>query len=375
MKNRIVAFAIVAALAVAGGALIVHRERATGALPPPAAAPVPVRVDAVREGAVAEAVRTVALVQAETATTVAAQAAGALVEVRRREGDRVERGDLLARIDARTLDDAVESARARQAAAAEELRRQEAVFARDERLFAGQAISRQALDASRAQLEAARAGQVAAQRALDTARTARAYADVVAPYRGVVTARLVEPGDLAAPGKPLFTIHAPGPVKLISKLSQTSLASVAAGGPVSFTEGAREVRGKVARVFPALDASRLGSVETVLPEAPFGLSPGAIVAASYEARPVAGLVVPTLSLLDGIEETLVIRVRDGRAEPVPVAVLARGAREAAVRGALAAGDLVVTGLPSELMALTAGTSLRAAPRAAAAVAAQGEGRP
>ncbi len=375
MNHRIVAVAIGAALAVSGGALIVHRERAIGALPPPAAAPVPVRVDAVREGAVAEAVRTVALVQAETATTIAAQAAGVLVEVRRREGDRVERGDVLARIDARTLDDSVESARARQAAAAEELRRQEAVFARDERLFVGQAMSRQALDASRAQLEAARAAGIAAQRTLDTARTARAYADVMAPYRGVVTARLVEPGDLAALGKPLFTIHAPGPVKLLSKLSQASLASVAAGGPVTFTEGAREVRGKVARVYPALDASRLGSVETLLPEAPFGLSPGAVVAASYEARPVAGLVVPTLSLLDGLEETLVVRMRDGRAEPVPVAVLARGAREAAVRGALAAGDLVVTGLPSELMALTAGTPLRAVPGAAAAVAAQGEGRP
>ncbi len=375
MKSRIVAIAIGAALAVSGAALIVHRQRAIAALPPPAAARVPVRVEAVREGAVAEAVHTVALVQAESATTVAAQAAGVLVEVRRREGDRVERGDLLARIDARTLEDAVESARARQGAAAEELRRQEAVFARDERLFAGQAVSRQALDASRAQLEAARAAQVAAQRALDTSRTARAYADVVAPYRGIVTARLVEPGDLAAPGKPLFTIHAPGPVRVLSKLSQASLASVAAGGTVTFTDGAREVRGKVARVFPALDASRLGSVETLLAEAPFGLSPGAVVAASYEARPVAGRVVPILSLLDGIEETLVIRVRDGRAEPVPVAVLARGAREAAVRGPLAAGDLVVTGLPSELMALTAGTPLRATPRAAAVIAAREEGRP
>lgn len=359
MRDRVIAVIVVVALAAAGAALIVHRKRALRSLAPPAAAPVPVRVVAVREGTVAEAIRTVALVQAETASTVAAQNAGTVMEVRRREGDRVERGDLLARIDARTLEDTLESARARDRAAEEDLRRQEAVFARDERLFAGQAISRQAFETSRAQLESARAAAVAARRGVATAHTARAYADVISPYRGVVTARLVEPGDIAAPGKSLFTIQAPGSVKLLSKLSQVSLAAVAPGARVVFADRSGVVNGRVTRVYPALDGSRLGTVETVLPEAPFGLSPGAVVPATYEARAVAGLVVPTLALLDGLSETLVIRVRDGRAEPVPITVLSRGAHEAAVRGSLQRGDVLVTGVPSELMALTAGTPLRA----------------
>lgn len=360
MSKRVVAVVIVALLVVGGAATIVKRKRALRGLVPPVVTPLPVRVERVREGSVAEAVRTVALVQAETAATVAAQVNGVLLEVRRREGDRVERGDLLARIDPRTFDDALASARARQAAAAEDLARLEAVFRRDQALFAGQAISRQAFDASKAQLEGARAADVAARRAVDTARTTRAYADVVAPYRGVVTARLVEPGDLAAPGKPLFALLAPGPVKLVSKLSQTSLAALAPGTSVVFSSGSLLARGQVTRVYPALDAARLGSVETVLPAAPFALPPGAIVAATYDARPVGGLVVPTLALLEGLTETLVVRVRDGRADPVPVTVAARGAREVVVRGPLAPGEAVVTGLPSELMALTAGTPVRAA---------------
>ena len=371
MKKIVVAAIVLAAFA-AGAGLIVARKRALAHLTPPPAVSVPVNVAAVREGAVAEGVRTVALVQAETATTVAAQVGGTLVAVLRREGDRVARGDLLARIDPRTLDDAAEAARARLAAASEERARQEAVRGRDEALFAGRAISRQALDASRAQLEGARAAEIAARRALETARTARSYAEVVAPYAGVVTGRMVEPGDLATPGKPLVSLQAAGRARLLSKLSQSALAGIAPGAAVTFVSGGRSATGRVTRVHPALDAARLGGVETVLPEVPFGLPPGAVVGATYAVRPVSGFVVPTLALLEGLDEVLVVRVKDGRAEPVSVTVAARGGRQVVVAGALAAGDLVVTGLPSELMALTAGTSVRAIQPATAAIAREGQ---
>ncbi len=370
--KKIIAIIVVIALGGAGVALIMKRRRELASLVPPAAVALPVTAVAVREGTVGEAVRTVALVQAETATTVAAQVGGTLVAVLRREGDRVARGDVLARIDPRTLEDAAVAARARLAAATEELARQEAVARRDETLFTGKAISRQALEATRAQLEGARAAEVAAQRALETARTARSYADVVAPYAGVIATRLVEPGDLAVPGKPLFALQAAGKARLLSKLSQSSLAGIAPGATVTFSSGGGTVAGRVTRIYPALDAARLGSVETVLPEAPFKLPPGAVVAATYDVRPVHGLVVPGLALLEGLDETLVVRVKEGHAEPVPVAVAAHGSGEAVVTGALAGGDLVVVGLPSELMALTAGTPLRAAPTASSAVAREGQ---
>ena len=52
-----------------------------------------------------------------------------------------------------------------------------------------------------------------------------------------------------------------------------------------------------------------------------------------------------------------MRVKDGKAQPVRVVVAGGDGREKTVKGDLAAGDLLVTGLPSELMALTAGTSV------------------
>ena len=362
MLKKIAAVVLALARVALGARAIAHKRQAIAALPPPERPPVPVATALVRDGAVASELRTVALILSERSSTVAAQVPGALLEVRRREGDRVERGQLLARIDARVLQDAVESARARLAAADEDLSKQQAIFARDSALFESHDIARQALDVGKAQLEASKAAQKVARQALESAQIARSYADVVAPFGGVIAARLVEPGDLAAPGKPLFTLQVAGPVRLQSRLSQDLLGRLQPGAEVVVSSEARTLAAKVTRVFPSLDNSRLGVVETELPASPFGLPPGSTVAASYASAPSSGLVVPAAALLQGLNETLVVRVRDGHTEPVPVVVSRRGASDASVVGNLAPGDRVVVGPPSELMALTSGVRVLAAQR-------------
>jgi RND family efflux transporter MFP subunit len=293
---------------------------------------------------------------------VAAQVPGVILEMRWREGDRVTKGQGMALIDPRILDDAVQAAQARLTAAEEDYGKQKAIFARDKALLEGGAIAQQAFDISKAQLAGAEAARVAADKALESAQVIRSYASVSAPYAGVVTARLAEPGDLAFPGKPLYTIQIPGPVKLLSKLAQDQLAQLRVGGEVTFGNGAATAVGKTSRIYPALDAAHLGSVETVLPRAPFDLPPGATLSARYAAAPAQGLVVPNEALLQGIEKTLVVKVENNTARPVLVTVLRRGddgAVVAPVAGELKAGDTVVVGLPSELMALTAGTPVAA----------------
>lgn len=359
--KKVLGLVLVVVIVAAGAFALRHRKQRLARLSPPEAAAVPVDAVAVKKGTVAASLKTVALVQSATSATVSAQVAGALLEVRFREGDAVRKGDVMARVDARVLEDAVASAEARLAAARQERTRLEGVVSRDTVLVENDALSKQAFEASQAQLAAAKAGEVAAERALGSARTMRSFADVPAPWSGVVRTRLAEPGDLVAPGRPIYAVQVAGPVEVVSKLSQESLALLSPGGRVVFANGKETREARVTRVHPALDASHLGTVETELPSAPFGLAPGATVAAIYAAAPSPeGLVVPAAALLEGTAETLVVRVKDGKAEPVRVVVTAGDGREAAVIGELAAGDLVVTGLPSELMALTAGTPV--APR-------------
>jgi RND family efflux transporter MFP subunit len=362
MTKRVLTIVFAVIVVVVLAMAVVHRKRQLAHLAPPANPPTPVSTAPVRDGQASTSVETVALVQSETAATVAAQVPGAILEMRWREGDRVTRGQVMALIDPRTLDDGVQAAQARLAAAEEDYGKQKAIFARDTALLHGGAIAQQAFDISKAQLAGAEAARVTADKAVQSAKVVRSYASVSAPYAGVVAARLAEPGDLAFPGKPLYTLQIPGPVKLLSKLAQDQLAQLRVGDAVTFGSGALTVAAKTTRIYPALDAAHLGSVETVLPHAPFDLPPGATVAARYAAASAHGLVVPNEALLQGIDTTLVVKVENGKARPVPVTVLRRGDDGAVVApraGDLKAGDTVVVGLPSELMALTAGTPLAA----------------
>ena len=347
-------------LLLLGGGLIARRKLQLRNLEAPAPRAIPVRTAKVVDGALAGSLETVALIQSDQSGTVGAQVAGSVLEVRVREGDAVTKGQVLALIDSRTLQDGVEAADARSRAAKEDLAKQEAIFRRDQALLQAGAIAQQAFDISRAQLEGVRAAATGAERATQSARTALGYARVIAPYGGIVRSRLVEPGDLAMPGKPLFALQVPGPVRLLSKLSQEDLGRVVVGGEATFSNGAEQLKGRITRIYPALDASRLGSVETAMNSAPFGLLPGATLHPRYHARPAQGLLVPSEALLQGLSETLVVRVKNGQADPVPVTVLSRGGAQASVAGPLRAGDEVIVALPSELMALTKGTPIQPA---------------
>lgn len=357
MRKRLPS-AVIVVIVIAAAAVIISRKRSElRNLPSPAQPALPVVTALVSNGSATDVISATALVRADSAATVSAQTAGTILEMRVREGDRVRAGELLARIDARPLDDAVDTATARLTAAKRASSVQQAVFDRDSVLRQGGAISQQAFDASEAQLESARATAVAAERARNTALVQRGFAEVRAPYSGVVTGRMAEAGDFAAPGKPLLTIERPGAVRLISKLSQDVLQRIRSGAPVTFTWDGQMIPATVSRIYPALDSSSLGSVETVLTASPFALPNGSSLHADYAATPHAGLTVPNEALLDGLEGALVVRVVDGRTEPTPVHVIARGARESVLNGGVAIGDTVIVGLPSELMALTKGTAV------------------
>lgn len=357
MSKRAVIVVLLIVVLVGGVVLVARKKREIAALPAPAQVAIPVESARVVAGSVSDGVSTAALVRADSTATVAAQVGGAVLEMRLREGDTVRAGEVVARIDGRALADAAESARARVAAARQAMVTQEAIFARDEELLDGGAIAQQAFEVSRAQLEAARAGLVSAERGASTAEVQLAYASVTAPFSGTITARLAEPGDLAAPGRALYTLQRPGRVRVVSKLSQEALSRLRPGARARFSWGGQSVDATISRIFPALDATFLGSVECDLPAAPFGLPNGATLHAEYDSPASSGLVVPAGAILDGLNGSLVVRIADGKADPVPVRVVTRGESTVVIEGEVEAGDELVVGLPSELMLLTKGTPL------------------
>lgn len=363
-----------AAVVVAAALLLVrvHRVREKDTAPLIAKVPVVVETAPVTRGAAGRTRHVLGTVVGADEASVAPRVMGQVVEVRMREGDAVRRGDVVAVLDARELEDDAAQAEAGLLAAREGLTAAETAdtaqrdtLARDERLHEARAISdeqwersRAVAAASSAHLEAARAQVEIADRRLDQARTRLTYCQLVAPVNGVVARRLADPGDLAVPGKPLLEIVRQERVRVRAQLPPEDLPDLAVGRKVTLSLDGTQVEAAISRVFPAMDPSHLATFEADLSHPPAGFVSGATVGVDVHLGSAEGLTVPTGALLESDSGTWVFKVADDAVHTVPVRVEARSPERAVVGGDLAAGDRVVVSRPSRLMTLADGVAVR-----------------
>ena len=149
------------------------------------------------------------LVEAVQQTTVGAQIAGRVVEVKVDAGQSVTKGEVLMRIDAREAEEAARAAAAQYANA-------KLNYERTKSLVAQKFMSAAALDTAKADYDAATANRAAAG-------ASESHATIVSPLTGIVARRHAELGDMATPGKPLFTIYEPGGLRVTASIPQYRL--------------------------------------------------------------------------------------------------------------------------------------------------------
>ncbi|WP_037473159.1 efflux RND transporter periplasmic adaptor subunit [Simplicispira psychrophila] len=170
------------------------------------------------------------VVEAVRQTTLAAQVPGAVVELVVKVGERVQAGQLLLRLDARSADQSAAASDAQVQAARASLEVATREYTRQQKLRDKQYISQAALDQAEAQFKATRA-QVAAQVAqAGAARTQTGLHTVRAPYAGVVSEVPVQLGDMAMPGRALVTLYDPSTLRVTASVPQ-SLLGAAQGAP------------------------------------------------------------------------------------------------------------------------------------------------
>nr|WP_316639632.1 efflux RND transporter periplasmic adaptor subunit [uncultured Roseateles sp.] len=160
------------------------------------------------------------VVEALRQTVVAAQVAGAIVQLEVKVGDRVKAGQVLMRIDARAADQAANASEAQAQSARAALQLASREFERQQQLFKQHYISQAALDQAEAQFKATQA-QVNAQVAqLGLARTQSGFNIVRSPYDGVIAELPVSLGDMALPGRALATVYDPGALRVTAHVPQ-----------------------------------------------------------------------------------------------------------------------------------------------------------
>jgi len=165
---------------------------------------------------------------------LSAQLNGLLMELIPRVGDRVKKGDILARIDCRDYrfaeDRAVAEVSSSQAQA--KLARQQ--LERAKRLQKQGNASKELQDQRQAELNSSRASLQAAEAVKQQASLAVTRCEIAAPFNGSISQRLVSPGNLMAPGAPLLEMIGDQNLELSAHLSPQQVLSVERGTELAF---------------------------------------------------------------------------------------------------------------------------------------------
>jgi RND family efflux transporter MFP subunit len=280
-------------------------------------------------------------------TRLAPLVAGRLTEVRVRQGQAVAAGDVLARLDTGALDDDVTAAEAgtRRAEAEAEYRRRIAVRTRG--LVDKGVASRQDAEGDESAAVAAESSLAEARSSLSLARRRRDWAEVRAPFAGVIVTVIRQAGDTVdgTPSTPVVELASPHPVEVAASATAEALARLAPGLPAQVRVGGTEstIPAVVARVARALDpATGVGEVRLSVKDAPAGLVLGAAVEIRVAIEVRKGVLVVPVSALrrNPSGQSEVILIQGAKTEVRVVDVGVRDGDRAEVRSGLREGDRV-----------------------------------
>lgn len=358
----------------------------------------PLAVDSalVQRGSAIDAVYASGTVEAADRVDVKARIAGPVAQLLVREGDAVQAGQLLARIDAPTLAIDVTRGKGDLAAARErasaapqvaaleaqitalqsQLGQARLTLERLRRLAAAGAATPAEVDSAGSQLEVLEA-QIAAARAqqkdarillraeatrqqtgLESLRARASDTDVLAPMSGVVLSRNVEPGEVVGVNHDLLRLGDVRKLHIEALVDEADIGRVRVGTPCAvrlYAFDAQRFRGQVARVFPDADRERKAfRVDVELAEPPAGLRPGMTAEVNVVTRQRDGVllvpadaVAPDPAAPRDPGRGVVWVVEGGRARRRAVTVGIRDLLRVEVAG-VAEGAEVVLGAPAKL---------------------------
>lgn len=265
--------------------------------------PVSIRTITTDAGKAIRHISALATVKSSASVELKSETNGRIIELTKREGDRVKAGELLAIIDARisqaqanagsakvdSIARQITAARLQVKALESQKKSAQAAFEfasreleRNEHLFVAGAVSASAIENSRmvhsdakARLEAIDA-QIAAQQSQTAALQAQSssagseqkimkirhdYSEIRSPVDAIVSMRLQEEGNLVAPGAPLYRLEEEGPKKLLINMAEKTGSKIRLGQRVRVFDKDKTHNFVISRIYPAVSRFRQITVE------------------------------------------------------------------------------------------------------------------
>jgi len=355
-QRVVTGFRAVTGLALLGAASLAAACGGAGAPPPPPGAGSATGVSVGTESVVTVArgeIRTGPLLSGELRAAreamVRAKMPGSVLEVTVEEGQPVQRGAVIARIEARPLQDALLSSQSAVRSAEQALAVTERESERTASLVKGGALAERDLELARSAVAGSQAQLADARARLASVRQQLEDAVVTAPIGGVVSGRPVNAGDVVSPGSPIATIIDLSSMWLEASVQSEALSALKPGTPVQFQVRGypgQTFEGHIERIAPAADpVTRQVMIFVDVPNTRGRLVAGLFAEGRVTSERRQTIVVPATAVDTGGQSPWVLRLRDGKAERVPVQVGVRDDQTERVEilAGVAAGDVLLIG--------------------------------
>lgn len=274
------------------------------------------------------------LLPAETAM-LSAQGSGKVIEIYFEEGQKVNKGQLLVRLDSREW-------MAQQKLMEAELETAQNDLTRKQELADIKGVSVAALDDAQLKISSIKASKTEIDVKLD-------YASIRAPFSGTIGLRNVSEGAYLSPGEPVAQLVQTDPIKLEFNVPEKYATQIAVGQKVSFTiAGNRDTfSGTVYAMEPSISAnSRTLKVRAKVPNKNGELIPGAFAEISLGLDSIPdGLMIPTDAIVPRLNNQLVYKIVNGKAQEAEVVTGIRTSHTIQAVSGLSANDtIMISGL-------------------------------
>lgn len=293
--------------------------------------------------------------------TLRAEIAGMVASAAVDEGQTVQQGQVLVRLDDSAIRDAVLSARSAHRTANEALVVARRNAERAERLSQAGAVADRELEQARWTVTSAEAGLADAAARLSSAEKQEGKTVLRAPFAGIVSERPINTGDVVQVGNPVVTVVDPRSLRLEATVPVSALGVLKVGTTVDFEvsgyEGKRYT-GRVERINPMLDpATRQVRIHVGIPNVTGRLVAGLFAQGRVAIDQRTALVVPVSALDLKTPTPSVRRLRGGKVELVAVELGMQDdvLQMIEIKAGLVAGDTVLVG-PAAAVAV--GTPVR-----------------
>lgn len=252
--------------------------------------------------------------------------AARILTIKVKSGDQVERDSVLAELDDRDLQAAVDTAEENLKMAESRLDFIQANFNRVNELMAKNVVPQQAFDEAKSNLNASLAETAMMRHNLEIAKINLSYATILSPFKGIISERLSDPGNLATMESPLMKMFDPEKLELRIPIREGLISKVKVGDVIEakIESLGKMVKAEIIEIIPSVDpGSRTFQINASVASDRKGVMPGMFARAQIQVGQKEAIIVPESALKRiGQLEYILIKNADGRPREIMVSTVA-----------------------------------------------------